>query len=122
MLETIRDGVKEVAKERYRCQILEINSIIDIQLISQQVVCGAFDWGLCLRLVRSVVSVIERMQDSKRAEETRLKYAALCLETEKVSAVAAEQDLSSWPFVLCKALQFLANRVDVLRIDAANGR
>lgn len=97
----------------------EIDGIIDIPLIKQQVKHGAFDWNSCTRLVHSVVSVIERIQESRRAEQTSEMYALVRAEMEHVT-FSGTSDL--WPRVLCKALDFLLNRISALRIDAANSR
>ncbi len=118
VLDSVREGIHEVSADQHS----EIDGIIDISLIKQQVKNGAFDWNSCTRLVHSVVSVIERIQESRRAEQTSEMYALVRAEMEHVTFSSSAGTSEFWPHVLCKALDFLVNRISALRIDAANCR
>ena len=60
--------------------------------------------------------VIERVQLPKRDRETKTKWEAL------LQAVDIKKGDNEAPRVLCNQLEFLLNRVNVMRIDAANAR
>ncbi len=111
----VREEIKIHAVSEHQHLVLEINSIVDLQLIQQQVQHGAFDWNCCSRLICSIVSVIERIQESDRAEQTREIYTIMRKEMEKASS-----GLAPWQNVLCEALDFLVGRVGIVRTDAAN--
>jgi len=115
----------------------EINSIIDVEHINQQLLSEVFDWGSFSQLAQSIVSVIERLHlDPKCIEETRANFAALRLEIiiiiQKQQQLEEDDDIhnnnqnhnnnNDWQYVLCKAIRFLSDRLDVLRIETANRR
>ena len=148
-----KSGDDDDAARRRRADMLEveINSIIDVEHISQQLLCEVFDWGSFSKLAQSIVSVIERLhQDQKCTEETRVNFEALRLEiimqqqqlevedgatagverrrivVEEVAASAeggqSSNNKNNWQYVLCKVIRFLSDRLDALRIETANRR
>ena len=90
--------------------------MVDLEYIKQQAENGLYDWESCTRLIGGIVAVVQRLQASKRDEETKEQWVAIEKGT-KTSAGADER-----PRAFCKALEFLLDRVNAMRIDAANAR
>ena len=111
VLSEIRDAIVDIAGSRESDAIKEI---IDIGFIKTQAEQGAFGWDSCKHLVGGVVSVIQRVQAPHRDTETREKWMV-------VGSSMLNPDISQAE-VFCKALEFLLDRVNALRIDAANTR
>jgi hypothetical protein len=111
VLSEIRDAIVDLAGSRESDAIKEI---IDIGFIKTQAEQGAFGWDSCKHLVGGVVSVIQRVQAPHRDTETREKWMV-------VGSSMLNPDISQ-AGVFCKALEFLLDRVNALRIDAANTR
>jgi hypothetical protein len=114
VLAEIRDGVNELVGSREGGQI---NDAIDIQHIQQQLQAGAFSWGDCKHLVGAVVTIIQRNQSPKRDDDARRKWVDIAH-----IMVDSDKDPNDQPRALCKALEFLLDRVNTMRIDAANLR
>jgi hypothetical protein len=112
VLAEIRDGINDLAGNRETANLAEA---VDLDLIKQQAEAGAYDWMHCRRLVRAVVEMVQRMQSPRRDEETAGRWAAL--ERRMLAAAPVEH-----PAVFCAALEFLLDRVNAMRIDAANAR
>jgi hypothetical protein len=89
--------------------------LLDLDLIKQQIDAGICNWDSCSGLVISVVALIRRAQSPRRDTETAERWAAL-----QEEMTAAPEDKRS--VVLCKGLEFLLDRVNAMRIDAANTR
>jgi hypothetical protein len=89
--------------------------MVDIDFIKQQAEAGVYDWMNCTNLVKSFVSAIQSVQARKRDEETKAKWKEI--ETRMNVAVKEDQ-----PMAFCKAIEFLIERVNIMRIDAANAR
>ena len=111
VLAEIRDGIRDLAGCR---QSDAISNAIDIDFIRSQVDSAAFDWDSCKRLIGSVVSIIKSIQAPKRDTETHERWVTVA---ESMLEVNVDQ-----PRILCKALEFILDRVNVMRIDAANAR
>ena len=111
VLAEIRDGICDLAGSR---ESEAVREAIDLDFIRSQVDIGAFDWDNCKHLVGVVVNSIQRIQPPKRDAETRERWFDM-----RDRMLAADVDK---PRILCKALEFLLDRVNVLRIDAANAR
>jgi hypothetical protein len=58
-----------------------------------------------------VVALIKRAQSPRRDAETALRFAVIH---------ASMQECSDCPAVFCKGLEFLMDRVNAMRVDAAN--
>ena len=109
VLGQICDGIHDL------CETSGIREVVDLEFISQQAQAGLYSWQSTEKLLAGILCVIERVQLAKRDSETRTKWEALLLEA------ANSQDASPHR-ALCNQLEFLLNRVNVMRIDAANAR
>ncbi len=112
VLSEVRDGISDLAGTRESTAVREV---IDVDFIKDQVELGAYDWGACKRLVGGVVTIIRRVQSPMRDGETQQKWLQV-----GASMLAAES--IDRPRVMCKALEFLLDRVNAMRVDAANAR
>ena len=112
VLSEVRDGVSDLAGEAESAAIAEV---VDVDFIKDQVELGAYDWMACKRLVGSVVGIIRRVQAPRRDSETQHKWL-------EVGASMLAAEIVDRPRVMCKALEFLLDRVNAMRIDAANSR
>lgn len=110
VLKEIYDGINDLVGTRE-----QINEIIDIDYIKQQVESNLYTWDNCKNLISSIVGVIQRTQAPKRNNETKTIWKEI--NTEMQEALDVNQ-----PKVFCKALEFLLNRVNAMRVDAANTR
>ena len=112
VLSEVRDGIVDLSGVR---ESVAISEAIDIDFIKDQAELGIFDWMACKSLVGAVVGIIRRLQAPKRDSETQAKWLVV-----GASMLAAES--ADRPRVMCKALEFMLDRVNVMRIDAANAR
>jgi len=112
VLSEIRDGVSDLAGNR---ESAAIGDAIDIDLIRGQAEVGAYDWDSCIRLVGTVVGIIQRVQSPKRDAETLANW-------RQVGTAMQAAEVADRPRVMCKALEFLLDRINAMRIDAANAR
>jgi hypothetical protein len=111
VLVEIRDGVQDISGGRESAAIAEV---IDIDFIRGQAELGVFGWDSYKRLVESAVGIIQRLQAPKRDAETRARWITL--------GISMDAPDVNKPRVLCQTLEFLLDRVNALRIDAANAR
>ena len=74
-----------------------------------------YKWSSCTSLIEGIVTVVQRVQAPKRDKETKEKWSDV---KAGMVAVAKEEQ----PRAFCKALEFLLDRVNAMRIDAANAR
>ena len=109
VLAELRDGLNDLGAAPMD------QGVIDLDWIRQQAEAGAYDWGRCRALVAAIVGVVQRMQSPRRDEETAGRWAAL---DGRMAAAAPVEH----PAVFCAALEFLLDRVNAMRIDAANAR
>jgi hypothetical protein len=134
VLAEIRDGISDLAGTVYQASIMET---IDVDLIKQQCEAGAYGWESCTRLISGIVDVIQRTQAPKRDAETAAKWAThraslLGAATKKTTTTKSSENNDDknddhknddpQPRILCNALEFLLDRVNAMRIDAANAR
>jgi hypothetical protein len=113
VLEEIRDGVADLGNGTKEAK--DIMNILDIELIKQQVEKGTFDWNSCITVVDGIIQVLFRMQAPQRDEETKERWAG-------VSKDLKEAEKDQQPRTFCRALEFVLDRVNAIRIDAANSR
>jgi hypothetical protein len=111
VLGEIRDGISELAGGESGV----IAEAVDLEHIGRQAEQGLYGWESCSRLVDAVAAVIRRVQAPRREGETREGW----LRVQAEMAGAAEQER---PRAFCRALEFLLDRVNAMRIDAANAR
>lgn len=103
----IRDGIHDLAGSRGN-----LDDVMDMDHIKYQTDHRLFTWNSCRQLVAAIVSIIQRVQSPKRDNETKAKW----------ELIAKSMDEEPGPRVFCKALEFLLDRVNAMRIDAANAR
>ena len=144
LLDDVRKGLNDVSGMRERA---EVNELIDIEFIRQQAERGLYDVQRCLGLVEEIVRIIQRIQLPARDAQTRTMWEALKREVELVASAAsseaqalaialaasseaqalatassASQASTDLAGIVSKALEFLHDRVNALRVDAANTR
>jgi hypothetical protein len=112
VLAEIRDGINDLAGSRESGSIAEA---VDLEFIKQQAELGLYGWDNCMRLIGSIVAVIQRVQAPKRDDETRARW-------KQVGQAMQDATGEDQPRSFCKALEFLLDRVNAMRIDAANAR
>lgn len=112
VIEEIKAGLIDLADQ---AETVAINETIDVEFIRSQVDDGIFDWCGCKAFVGSVNNLMMRMQTAKRREESQVKCREI---SDKLEIIEAGEE----PRMFCKALEFLLERVNVMRIDAANAR
>jgi hypothetical protein len=111
VLGEIRDGIKDMAGSRESIAICEA---VDISFIEQQLESGVFGWDCCQRLIGSIVGIIQKVQLPSRDAETQALWA-----TQQESMICLKADQ---PRVLCKAIRFLMDLLNNMKIDFANAR
>jgi hypothetical protein len=117
VLREARDGLMELSASDNGGVRTAVQSSIDLPLLEQQMNHDAFAWNDRIELVGNIVASIVRIQSPCRDIETRAAWA-----TAAAAMRAAATDESAQPVAFCEALRFLLDRVNVLRIDAANTR
>ena len=112
VLSEVRDGISDLTGTREEGSIAEI---IDIDHLKTRTENGSYGFADAVLLFRSAVGVVERTQARKRDAETKEKWAALEAAIASVTADSAAR-------VTCDCLEFLLDRVNAMRVDAANAR
>ena len=108
VLEDICDGIHHLREDS------GIHEAVDLAFVKQQVEAGLYTWAHTQKLLASIVSIIEHIEMPEHDGETKTMWEAL-------QAVGNEGEVRP-SRALCNQLEFLLNRVNVLRIDAANVR
>lgn len=114
VLREIRDGISELAGPRENATIYEV---IDMDFIQTQTELGVYNWENCKHLVGGILSVIRRIQAPKRDAQTMERWKIVAVQMK-----GSDNDDEKKPASFCQALEFLLDRLNVLRIDAANSR
>jgi hypothetical protein len=112
VLREIRDGITDLATKD---NASEIHGAIDLDFIKTQAEKGVFSWEEIKKMVGVVVTLIKRLQAPKRDDETMTMWRA-------IGTLMLECHDADKPRTLCKAFEFLLDRVNAMRIDAANMR
>jgi hypothetical protein len=112
VLAEVRDGINDLAVNRMAGAA---SDMLDIDRITRQAEAGDFGWDGCVKLVSDVVDLIKIVQTPERDAETRARWQMI---KDAMHAAEAEEQ----PRAFCKALEFLLNRVNVMRVDACNAR
>jgi hypothetical protein len=110
VLVEVRDGIVDLVGVRD-----DIMDIIDVEFIQTRVESGNYSFGDAMALIRATVGVILRTQAPRRDAETKEKWELLQTAITSVTQDTAAQ-------VTCDCLAFLLDRVNAMRIDAANSR
>ena len=110
VLAEIRDGIIDLAGERGA-----ICEVLDVDFIKTRAEGGNYPFMDAAKMIKSVVGVIRETQSPRREEETGTKWKAL---EERIHTATVENGAH----VMCACLEFLLDRVNAMRIDAANAR
>eukprot|EP00291_Cryptomonas_curvata_P028949 CAMPEP_0172213412 /NCGR_PEP_ID=MMETSP1050-20130122/37578_1 /TAXON_ID=233186 /ORGANISM="Cryptomonas curvata, Strain CCAP979/52" /LENGTH=610 /DNA_ID=CAMNT_0012894241 /DNA_START=380 /DNA_END=2212 /DNA_ORIENTATION=+ len=113
VLAEIRDGIVDLAGSSEWSG--RIGEAVDLGFIKEQAELGLYGWDCCMRLIGSILAVIQRVQAPRRDDETRARW-------RQVGQAMQEATGEDQPRAFCTALEFLLDRVNAMRIDAANAR
>jgi hypothetical protein len=111
VLRDIKDSLCELGGGREK---LAAEEVLDMDFIKHQLNNEAFSLEDCKRLFVSVVDIIRRIQAPKRDAELSEQWKRLC---DDMIVNGGDQ-----PKAFQVALRFMLERVNILRIDAANMR
>jgi hypothetical protein len=109
----VRDFIADLGMGRFRQNIYDV---IDIELIQSRIAANALHWQEVVAMVSDVVVIVTRLHPPARVSLTEEKWCILR------QAMQDATDSAKQPVVFCKALEFLLNSVEALRIDEANSR
>ncbi len=113
VLAEIRDGIVDLAGSSESSA--RIAEIVDLEFIKERAELGLYGWDSCMLLIGSILAVIQRVQAPTRDDDTRASWKV-------VGQAMQEATAEGQPRAFCKALEFLLDRVNAMRIDAANAR
>lgn len=108
----IRDGINDLSGSREGSAIAEV---IDPDYIKQQAEAGLYTWDSCQQLISAIVTIVQRVQAPARDTETKQLWKPI---EQAMQDASAEEQARAF----CKALEFLLDRVNAMRIDACNSR
>jgi hypothetical protein len=109
LLEEVREGITVLNVTS------NINEIIDVEFITQRTLIGAFNFEDGVNLVMGTTKIIMGMQPDMRKEETADMF-------EQVKTLMETANADTQVVALVRGLEFLLNRVNILRVEAANAR
>jgi len=113
LLKDIRDGISDLTAGT------EKDIIIDVDFIKTRVDQGAFySWSESRNLIYSVTQIIQRVQYPSRDEDTSKLFKEVKAMMESCSSGEPEE----YSTAFCKGLKFLFDRINIMRVDAANAR
>ena len=114
LLKDIRDGISDLTGGAEKENIHEI---IDVDFIKTRADNGAFySWSESRNLIYSVAQIIRRVQYPSRDEDTSKLFKEV---KEVMESCSSEAEYST---AFCKGLKFLFDRINIMRVDAANAR
>ena len=113
VLREVRDSIMivEVGSFRYA---QEIKDILDIELVDQRISSNAFTWADCRNIISGVALIIRQIQSPARDDSFKASWNELRVAMEATDVFDV--------LILVAALKFMMDRVNFLRIDAANAR
>ena len=114
-LKEISEGIVELTPEQSPLR-LSVQEIIDIDHIKQQLEQEAIRYEQLHDFIGSIVNILTQVGDDARRNETRAQWVSV------ISGGILYAQPSDQPKALCDAIRFLLNRVNTMRIDAANAR
>ena len=109
VLKEVQEGVNEMNNRS------GIEEIIDMDLIKQRTDNGTYTAQDGMNLVVTTTRIMLDMQGASRKAQTEERFAAL---QATIGAAAPDK----WAEMLVKGLEFLMDRLNAMRIDAANAR
>lgn len=110
VLKEIHDGIVDLAGNR---ELGSIGEVIDVDYIKDRAEKGAYSFEDAKTLFHGAYAIILRVQAPKRDAETKEKWGVVKSDLERGEC---------WAAALCKGLEFMLDRVNAMRIDAANTR
>jgi hypothetical protein len=111
VLEEVRTGLLELAA----AESPAIAEALDMVSIKERSDKGLYMWDDTRSLMAAVTKVIKRVQSPARDQETAGRFASI--DNTMLECIPYER-----PVVLCRGMEFLLERVNAMRIDAANSR
>ena len=91
-----------------------LDDTMNLEFIKQQAAAGLYDWKSVHGLLVESVAIIRRFQATKRKEETESQWKEL---QQNYFGPGKDQQVA-----LCKGLQFLSKRVNLMQIDLVNDK
>ena len=124
VLGEIRDGLADLAGAH---EAAALNEAIDLDYLRQRAEEGAMTPDACRALLLAILAIIQRVQSPKRDAETKAKWKELLAQLDAGAAAAGGQAAAEAAMIsierwFCRGLEFLLDRVNAMRIDAANAR
>jgi hypothetical protein len=120
VLGEIRDGINELAAGTALhdaiAKVIDMDAIREATRVAMDKI-SALPWQDCVQLVTGTVAILKRMQAPKRDAETLQKWVPVSLTMQQANEIVQLQ-----PKAFCGGLEFVLNRVNVIRIDCANTR
>lgn len=113
VLAEIRVGIHDLAPTEVKACVCEL---INLPVIEAAVESGNHSMTDSKILITGIVAVIQRVQMLERENETRTLWAPI---SKSMDDLSQSKEL---PRAVVKGLEFLLERVNVMRIDAANKR
>jgi hypothetical protein len=107
--------------EEVRSSLCELGGVwpmeIDTVQLQTRAEQRAMTWEDFVAVVRSILEAIRRAQSQARVDDTNARWVVVRASLEAAANLEADQ-----PRAFCTALEFLLNRINILRIDTANAR
>ena len=122
VLQEIKDAMLELGGSNFSQQV---NGALDLELIQASIRANAFHWGDALVLISNAVEIIRRLQAPARHADTNEKWNEIKKIMENATGFVNQPGITDridQPGALCKSLEFLLGRVNMMRIDASNQR
>ena len=112
VLDEIRNGISDLSESSFELA----QDVLDTSHIQAKIQANAFEWDDSKKLIQDTYTIITRIQAPRRDEETEI------LSKEVMDVLNAANTNQEKATSFTKALEFLLNRVNICRIDAANSR
>lgn len=115
VISEVRDGIIELASGTK--EEASIKSAVNVDAVKTTLKDVGMQWGPSVALLEGVVDVVKKMQAPMRDVETREQWIVL-----RKSFADAEFHEEEQPAAFCRGLEFILDRVNLMRIDCANAR
>ena len=122
VLQEIKDAMLELGGSNFSQQV---NAVMDLELIQASIAANALHWGDVVALISNAVEIIQHIQAPARHADTTEKWNKIKKIMEDAAGSVDQlgtPDHIDQPGALCKSLEFLLGRVNVMRVDASNQR
>ena len=111
VLKEIKDGIADLAGLEHSM----MDEIVDLDFLQNRVNTGALQWGDVVQLFTNITTAILRFQAPVRDDETKGMWTPLLAKFNEPGTLDTAK-------LTCEGLEYLLNRVNRMRIDAANAR